>query len=159
MTYVTLRKWSLALGAMAALAMIPAASFGAEAEKKNDTSEADLEKKLEAAQGRLNDAAREVAEISTKLSGEYAPYAMAYAASMNRAILGVAVGRGDRDEGVEVMSVTPGGPAADAGLKGGDVLLQVNGKTLKRDGSDAPYKQLLTSMQGVQPGQKVNVSY
>ena len=66
-------------------------------------------------------------------------------------------GRSDeaQDDGVEVVSVSPGGAAERAGLKAGDVLTEINGKALKRDGDDSAREQLLTAMREVKPGDKV----
>src|SRR5690606_39782364 len=42
-------------------------------------------------------------------------------------------------DGVEIMSVSPGGAAAEAGLKPGDVLVEIDGKKLARDGGEEPH--------------------
>lgn len=61
---------------------------------------------------------------------------------------------GIRDtNGVLVMSIADGGPADDAGIEPGDVLLTVEGKELS-----AP-EDLLAALRGLDPGQTVTVSF
>jgi S1-C subfamily serine protease len=57
------------------------------------------------------------------------------------------------------MGVSPSGPAQAAGLKAGDVIVAIDGKSLKRTGDRGPARQLVEYMRGVQPGQSVKVDY
>jgi S1-C subfamily serine protease len=133
----------------------------AEVGKKDEMSDAQLEQKLESARKRLDAAAREVAELSMSMSGDIGPDIKYFRAGGPKAMLGINLGpRGQgSDEGVEVVSVSPGGAAAEAGLKAGDVLVEVNGKSLKRDSDSAPREKLMRQMREVNPGDKVVVSY
>jgi S1-C subfamily serine protease len=150
---------ALVLGLAAAQA--PAAE--PENKGKTEASHAEIEQKLEAAQKRLDAAAREVADLSMSLSDQVVPHMRAFAGvRMQRAMLGVNLGpREDKgpDDGVEIASVSPGGAAEKAGLKADDVLLEVNGKSLKREGDAAPREKLLAAMREVKPGEKVSVRY
>jgi S1-C subfamily serine protease len=75
-------------------------------------------------------------------------------------MLGINIGGSpDLAEGVEVMGVSPSGPAADAGLKTGDVIVAIDGKPLMKSGDRAAGRQLIDQMRGLQPGQKVKVDY
>jgi len=80
---------------------------------------------------------------------------------LDRAILGINIGdrEADRDNGVAVLSVSPGGPAEEAGLKAGDVLLQIGSKQLKREGGTSPREKLLSTLRETKPGDKVTISY
>ncbi len=119
----------------------------------------DIDARWKDAQKRLNDAAREIAELSSeskdfqnlfsRIDGE------------RRAVIGVNIdteGEGVA-EGVRVLGVSPGGPAADAGLKADDVLLSVNHNKLVSDDSASAVKKLLSYMSDVKPGDKVDVDY
>lgn len=145
----------------ASLALL-AATAGA-AETKSESSRSDTEEKLQAAQKRLDEAAREVANLSMSLSGEVGPHVMRMQRMMaNRAVLGINVGGREnesRQDGVEIQSVSPGGGAAEAGLKAGDVLTEINGKALKQAGDQSPRQLLLAQMREVKAGDKVTVKY
>jgi S1-C subfamily serine protease len=146
-----------------ALALSMPAAMSAEPATKSEPSRDETQQKLEAAQKRLDAAAREVADLSMSLSDDVMPEMMAFAGmSPQSAVLGVNIGsrrNSNRDDGVEILSVSPGGAAAEAGLKAGDVLTEVNGKPLKRDGDESPRSRLLAAMRDVDPEQKVAVKY
>lgn len=148
------------LAALTVLAMGCVPPVLAQAEKKPAASDAEIERKLEQARQRLDAAAREVAELSMSLSGHVVPEMMRM--GPQRAVLGINLG-GPRssasDEGVEVVSVSPGGPAEEAGLRAGDVLLELDGTALKRRGDQSPHDRLLEIMRTVKPGDKVAVTY
>ncbi|HEY4644934.1 MAG TPA: PDZ domain-containing protein [Steroidobacteraceae bacterium] len=142
---------------LAGFAAAPA--FAQAVAKEKD--QAELEAKLEAARARLEAAAREVAELSGELTGPVMhDFVMAYGAHDRRAMLGINIGGGDEDakDGVHVQSVTPGGPASDAGLKAGDVIVGIDGKNLR--GTDRrPSAALVQHMRTLKPGDKVKVEY
>ena len=139
----------LALGA-------PVVSSGADAADR-----AALEKQLQAAREQLDRSAREVAELSRQLYGGAEGEVMRFVQGRPPgSMLGINVGGGaPRDEGVEIVGVSPGGPAEQAGLKAGDVLMAVDGQALKRSGDRGPSAQLVDFMRGVEPGRAVKVDY
>lgn len=121
-------------------------------------SSAELRQKLQAAQSRLDAAARDIADLSMTISEEDGGPMMD--AIGPRAALGVNIGRGEeRSDGVEVISVSPGGAAAEAGIRSGDVLIEVEGKALKSDDAGTPRNKLLAAMRRVEPDEKVVVKY
>ena len=130
-----------------------------------EKAEADREQKLDAARKRLDDAAREVAELSMQMSQDEMPrfaHTFRTRAFGSRAMLGVNIGSekdGERKDGVELLSVSPGGAAAEAGLKTGDVIVELKGKSLKQAGEETPREQLLAVMRDVEPEEKVSVRY
>lgn len=158
----SVRTWTVALGALLASAMALAATtqvaVAAETQDK-----AQLQQQLDAARGRLDDAARDVADLSRKLYGDdFAgmPMPPPSGGPPRGAMLGINVGGGpDLAEGVEVMGVSPSGPAAAAGLKTSDVIVAIDGKPLKKAGDRAASRQLVEQMRGTPPGQKVKVDY
>lgn len=120
-----------------------------------------LEQRLDEAQKRLDAAAREVAELSMSLSDRMVPMPPLPPIPGDRGALGIVLGpdRDRHEDGVEIMSVSPGGAAADAGLKPGDVLLQIDGQSLARDNSKDPHEKLLSHMREVKPDEKVTLRY
>ncbi len=92
-----------------------------------------------------------------------------------RPMLGLMIGGGDDadpKEGAPILAVTPGGPAAEAGLKAGDLIVAVNGKPLRdlvpshsaprgEDDDDAPgpRRALVEFSRALKPGEKVTVDY
>jgi putative serine protease PepD len=68
------------------------------------------------------------------------------------AFLGVVLDDGS-ENGAHVAQVRGGGPAADAGLRAGDVIMQVNGE--KVDSSD----ELRAAINAHKPGDKVSITY
>jgi predicted metalloprotease with PDZ domain len=118
-------------------------------------SDADLDAQLEAARKRLEQAAHEVARLSSQLSGTVIDRVMPF--EPGHAIIGVqlepAAGAAGA-AGARVREVSPGGPAADAGIHVGDVIVAVNGTELK---DDEPARQVVRIMRDVKPDAKVSV--
>ena len=140
----------------ALLAITPLAGFAAD-----NADRAELEKELAEARAELDEAAREVAEISRQLYGGESGDLMSFVQAGPRgSMLGVNIGGGTpRDEGVEVAGVSPGGPAEQAGIRTGDVLVAVDGQALRRSGERGASQQLVEFMRGVEPGRAVKVDY
>jgi membrane-associated protease RseP (regulator of RpoE activity) len=130
--------------------------------KQQQSSEA-AQQQLEAAQERLEKAAREVAELSSRLTIERTPDALVFLGhNPNRAALGIGIGgNSDKDDGdgVPVLSVSPGGPAAGAGIKAGDVITEINGKPLKGEKGGNSREKLITEMSKLSPGDEVTLRY
>lgn len=80
----------------------------------------------------MRDLGRRVAELSAQL-GDDSPrnYAWRYLSDPDRAMIGIVMAPDSR--GVRIAGITPGGPAAKAGIKNNDVLMIVNGKALTAD--------------------------
>jgi membrane-associated protease RseP (regulator of RpoE activity) len=121
-----------------------------------------LEKQLKEARTRLNDAARDVADLSQQLyGGDRHEDLMRFVQGQSQgAMLGINIedAKG-RDDGVEVVGVSPGGPAEQAGLKTGDIVIAMNGQSLRTTEGRDPSTQLVERMRSVEPGQTVNLDY
>ena len=77
------------------------------------------------------------------------------------AMLGISLG-GWADgavEGLNVMSVSPGGPADTAGLRSGDKLTALNGQELAAESGQKSYETLRALLAEIEPGSKVAVRY
>jgi hypothetical protein len=143
------------------MAMLSVVTFAAQDEPRSEKSREELEQKLEDAQKRLDVAAREVAELSMSLSDGVVGHMPPGFIGHHRGVLGIGLGSRSeqRKDGVEIMSVSPGGAAAAAGLKAGDVLIELNGKALASDGDKTARDKLMQLMQEVKPDEKVQVRY
>lgn len=152
-------KRSHRMATVAAAAMLFASGVPA----AEPADRAALEKDLAAARSRLDQSAQEVADLSRQLYGDGPQelrLMMHDGHGPQGAMLGVNIsGEQKRDDGVEVMGVSPSGPAQAAGLKTGDVIVAVDGKSLKRTADSSPGRQLVEYMRGVQPGKAVKVDY
>ncbi len=136
--------------------------------------EDDASERMRDAEQRLEQAAREIAELSSEMAGESLHHVfktMHHPGHEGRAMLGINIGRirihrddgsaderGVRPDGVEIHGVTPGGPAEEAGLQSGDVVLALDGKRLAGHGLP-PDRRLMQLMDEVEPGDTVRVGY
>ena len=141
-----MKHWMAAMLAAGSLAV-----FGVPA--RGEDADASLEKRLADARRRLEDAAREVAELSGE-AGAWAIHGFEYLPGHpRRAMLGVNLGGAEPDGGgVRVAGVSPGGPAAEAGVKAGDVIVAIEGKSV------ATGRDLVRAMESIEPGEKVELS-
>ncbi len=121
-----------------------------------------LEKQLKEARAKLNDAARDVADLSQQLyGGDRHDELMRFVQGRPQgAMLGINIedAKG-REDGVEVVGVSPGGPAEQAGLKTGDIVVAMNGQSLRTADGRNPGARLVELMRSVEPGQTVNLDY
>ena len=140
-----MKRWMIAMLAGAALAGSAAALAAGE--------DASVDKRLADAQRRLEDAAREVAELSGEAAGPGAFRQFEYfLPGARRAMLGVNLGASESNGGgVRVEGVSPGGPAAEAGVKPGDVIVAVQAKPVTTG------RELVRAMEAVEPGEKVEL--
>jgi predicted metalloprotease with PDZ domain len=115
---------------------------------------AELEAKLEAARARLEAAAREVGELSAQM-GDTAIARVMRIDGARRAIIGVQLDPESGKDGARVQSVSPGGPAAEAGVRAGDVIVAVDGKSLG-SGNDAG-RALVEAVRAAKPEQKMKL--
>jgi predicted metalloprotease with PDZ domain len=114
---------------------------------------ADLDAQLLAARQKLEAAARDVAQLSAQLGQS----AMARVQSLRtRAVLGLQLRTepSSKEQGATIMGVSPEGPAAEAGLATGDVIIALNAAPIS--GPNAP-REVVEYMATVKPDSKVTV--
>jgi S1-C subfamily serine protease len=155
---------TLLLGGAGAQAQAPAPAPLPEVERSDKAKPAEkatpakpaqdtLEARLEAAQQRLEQAASEVGELSAQL-GENMAHRFAFVnEDRRRAIIGVQLDPASGKEGARVREVSPGGPAAEAGVRAGDVIVAVNGKEVKGEST----REVVRLMRDVEPESKVKL--
>lgn len=155
-------KKTIATTAIALLCAPAVAQEDAEPEAQERSARVEVEMRMKDAERRLAEAARHVADLSMaqlpKLERR-----LERAIRANRGpVLGVTIGSdndGDPVEGVELMGVSPGGAAEEAGLRAGDVITSINDEPLTADNSREANAKLLDFMQGVEEGDSLSVEY
>jgi S1-C subfamily serine protease len=129
-----------------------------------EASRAQAEARMRDAEQRLQEAAREIAELTSRLVGESGVVIQReLAGSARRVMLGVNIGsvggRDAREDGVQVLGVTPGSPADEAGLRSGDVLVSVGDQPLDWSEDTAPVDKLLAVLREAAPGTLLTLGY
>lgn len=121
----------------------------------------EVELAMKAAEEQMAEAARRLADLSLQQLPEMSELRR-YVSMAGRPVLGVTIGRdgpGGPVEGVEIIGVSPGGAAAEAGLRAGDVITSINGESLTSESSDQANTKLLDFMKGVEEGDVLDVDY
>ena len=123
---------------------------------------AEVERRMYDAERQMAEAARQIAILSderlVQLQGIQERFQFV---SNDRPRLGVTIG-GDEEgpvKGVEILGVSPGSAADDAGLRGGDLITSVNGETLGAPSTGEATARLLDFMQGVELGDTLDLGY
>jgi predicted metalloprotease with PDZ domain len=144
--------------------LAPTLAFDGDADAKV-TAEAreQVEQRLKEAQERMETSAREMAELSLKLSGEQDEIRREVRVVMERRPqLGMSIDMRAGDapaEGVHVASVSPGGPAEAAGVRANDVVTSLGGIALKGDARRPAGRQLLDILRGAKPGEPMPIEF
>ncbi len=131
-------------------------------ELANDTAQVEVEIRMQEAEQRLAEAARQVAELSMAQLPRVERLERIIRTSRGGPVLGITIGTdGDTDPvaGVEIIGVSPGGAAGDSGLRAGDVITSINGESLTADNSEEANAKLLDFMAGVEEGDTLDVEY
>lgn len=125
----------------------------AETQRERERGETDRQRELEDAQRRLEEAARDVARLSADISGPLArELGRIRVGAPDRPMLGVNIGRAEPGiEGVRVLSVSPGGPAAEAGVAAGDLIVALGDRKLRSS------RDLIVGLDAFEPGEKVKL--
>ena len=120
-----------------------------------------LSEEMAAAQKQLEDAARKVATLSgERVQPIVRDFERRFRYTGQRAMLGVNIE--DTERGARIAGVSPGGPAAYAGLKVGDTIISMDGADLAAPrsaagASQSPTELLLAAMANVDPGDSVKL--
>jgi len=131
--------------------------------REAEMERAEMERKLAEAERELAEAARRVAELSTRnLPRQFYEFE-SWPDLRGKPRMGITIEtEGSFEgpvEGVEVISVTPGSAAADAGLRTGDVLTSVGGQSLTSDTRKEANKALMEIVEALEQGDKLEVEY
>ena len=110
---------------------------------------------LSRAHRELREASREVARAHRDLSRSGRTIQITRTVNLgDRAVIGVVLGK-QTDQGVQIIGVSPDGPAEQAGLEQGDVLVSIKGIDLAND--DEARQTIFDVMSGVEDGEQLDV--
>jgi S1-C subfamily serine protease len=136
----------------------------AEALQGDSAERATMEQRLKDAQQRMEQAAREMAELSLSINGGHGTVDRHMKIIVvKRPMLGMSIDMGssgtDAGAGVRVMSVSPGGPAEAAGIRAHDQIVSLNGTPLHSDAQRSASQQLQSIMKAAKSGEPLAVEY
>ncbi len=135
-----------------------------EQERKVEREEREAAFKIEMreAEAGLAEAAQRIAELSQERLGALGDMKKFRFDISSKPRMGVNISGDDNEEpveGVGIISVTPGSPADEAGMRVGDIITAVNGESLTAKSSSVANKRLLEFMAGVEEGDVLDVEY
>jgi C-terminal processing protease CtpA/Prc len=149
--------------AAAAAERAKAAAAVEQTQRKAETHEAEVARKLEEAERRMAEAAQQIAELASERLPQLAEMERRFEfIADGRPRLGVNIGDVNSDgpvEGVKIVGVTPGTAADDAGLRAGDVITAINGDSMSAESAREASQLVLDFMQGVEEGDILEVEY
>jgi len=122
----------------------------------------EAQRQMREAERQLEEAARRIAELSQQNLPQVLEVEQSVMALMDKPRLGVTVGGNEGQgpvEGVNILGVSPGSAADDAGLRAGDVITTVNDESMTADDGAEANRKLLDFMEGVEEGDKLSVEY
>jgi len=137
-----------------AAALVATGAFGADADRLTPEERAKVEKRMEELSKEMRDLGRRLGQDRRFDLQRFERVAM------NRAMLGINVDAeesAEKGDGVHIAAVTPRGPAAAAGLRAGDVLTAIDGKSLRKEGERDPFAKLREHMEGKEAGDEVKL--
>jgi len=132
-----------------------------EFEQEHESAQVEVEVRMREAEQRLAQAAQQMAELSMQRLPRMQQFRSSIRGGQGP-VLGVTIGsdnESDPVEGVEILGVSPGGAAEEAGLRSGDVITSINDEQLTSKNSQEANAILLDFMKGVEEGDTLDVEY
>jgi C-terminal processing protease CtpA/Prc len=126
----------------------------AQAQAEAQRAQAESAREIARAREQLEEAARQLAQLSGR-RGEWTGARRGPFVYTGRATLGVNLDLEPTELGVRVAGVTPGGPAADAGVVADDIIVAIEGADLTGLGPPSPTDRLLEQTSDLSAGQSV----
>lgn len=131
-------------------------------EREHALQAAQLEEKMHAAERQMEEAARQIAELSRAQIAGADEFSQQWVFDNSRPVLGITIsssGESGPVKGAAVIGVTPGGAADEAGIRSGDIITALNGESLGNSSGSGANEQLLELMQKVDEGEEIELDY
>jgi S1-C subfamily serine protease len=122
-----------------------------------NVDEAALQARIDAARRRMEVAAQQLAALSAQMSAQMSgPMMQRFEAFEGppHALIGVQLDDSSAAAGARVREVSPGGPAEQAGVRAGDLIVAVNGTNVR---GQEPAGRVVELLHDVEPGDKVDL--
>jgi len=126
----------------------------AQAQQEAQRAQAESAREIARAREQLEEAARQLAQLSGR-RGEWTGARRGAFVYSGRATLGINLDLEPTELGVPVVGVSPGGPAAEAGVVVDDVIVAIEGTDLTGLGPPSPTDRLLEQTSDLSAGQSV----
>lgn len=139
-----------------ALAVVCGLSFAGAALTQSKTPTPEQQKQIDAAREDVSRAGKRLAELTRQYGGDSFRFDRTFSAS--RPVVGVLFAP-DAGGGVRIAGVTPDGAAAAAGIKNGDRLLRIDGKTIEGGSPEARVESARKQLQGIDENTTVKLLY
>jgi predicted metalloprotease with PDZ domain len=127
-----------------------AARRGEEAARKREDA---LRVQMDAARRRLEVAAQQLAALSAQIYGPMMRRVEVFP-GRPRALIGVQLDDSSGEAGARVREVSPGGPAEQAGVRAGDLIVAVDGSKVR---GKEPARRVVELLHGIKPGDSVDL--
>lgn len=143
-----------------ALAVVCGLSFAGAALTQSKTPTPEQQKKIDAAREDVSRSAKRLAELTREYGGDRARFGAGFdhALPASRPVIGVLFAPDDGG-GVRIAGVTPDGAAAAAGIKSGDRLLRIGGKTIEGGSPEARVENARRQLQNLDEKMAVKLVY
>lgn len=126
-----------------------------------ESSREEYSERLRQAEESMEEAARRIAEITGERLSRW-EFIERGSERAKKPMIGITI-EGNSDsgavDGVEVIGVTPESAADDAGLRAGDIITAVNGKSMSAKSSEKANKLLSEVMHDVEEGDELKIDY
>jgi len=147
---------------VAAIAVTVAAPVAAQDQDELERAEREAEMTMREAERQLDEAAQRIAELSAEELARAGEFETHWLIENSRPVLGITIGsegKSEPVEGVNIIGISPGGAADEAGLRSGDIITAVNGESLSSSSSYEANAKLLEFMQAVEEGDVLDLDF
>jgi S1-C subfamily serine protease len=132
-----------------------------ELETEHESAQIEVEVRMREAEQQLAQAAQQMAELSMQRLPRMQQF-QSFVRGRQGPVLGVTISSDNESnpvEGVEILGVSPGGAAEEAGMRSGDVITSINDQQLMSENSQRANAILLDFVKGIEQGDTLDIEY